>query len=163
MSERSADAITALRQIQRRIELDARRLAREAKLTHSQLRVLQLLDENEMLSASEIAQEIKLSNATITSLVEKLVHRNLIERRKCETDKRRVWLKLLPDGVAALENVPKDLQQNFEAKFSKLPSWEQAMLVAALEKVTSLLDADNIDAASILTIGEIGKLGESKN
>ncbi len=157
MSQRTMDVVVALRQIQRRVELDSRNLAREAHLTHSQLRVLQLLDESKTLSASEIAKETKLTNATITSIVDKLVARKFIQRTKCDSDKRKVWLELLPDGQKALEDAPRDLQQVFEAKFEKLESWEQAMLVAALEKIVNLLDAKNLEAASILTIGDIEK------
>ena len=156
MSQRITDAVVALRQIQRKIEMDSYKLAREARLTHSQLRVLQLLDETVRMTASDLAKETKLSNATITALIDKLSARGFVQRLRLEGDRRKVWVELLPEGRQALSDVPKDLQQVFEARFERLEDWEQAMLVAALEKVASLLDAEALDAAPILTVGEIG-------
>ena len=158
MTQRTTDAVVALRQIQRKIELDSNKLARDARLTHSQLRVLQLLDERERptMTASDLAKETKLSNATITALIDKLAARGFALRQRCESDRRKVWVEILPEGRQALSDVSKDLQQMFEVRFGRLEDWEQAMLVAALEKVASLLDAEALDAAPILTVGEIG-------
>ena len=155
MSQRASDALVAIRQIQRKVELDARQLSRETHLTPSQLKVLQMLSERGTLSAGDIARDTQLSNATITSLADKLAARNLVKRTRCDTDRRRVWLELTPAGKAAQEEAPNNLQKLFEVRFSRLDSWEQAMLVASLEKVASLLDAENLEVASILTVGEI--------
>ena len=155
MSQRSDDALVAIRQIQRRIELDTRKLAQAAGLTPSQLLVIQTLDERGETSAGDIVKSTQLSNATITSLVDKMAARDLVSRRRCEEDRRRVWLRLLPAGQQALKDAPKLLQDTFEHRFDALPDWEKAMLVAALERVAGLLDAENLDAAPILAAGAI--------
>lgn len=151
MSQRAIDVLVALRQIQRQIEMDARRLAQAAELTPSQLRVLQILDERGETSAGEIVIATQLSNATITSLVDKMVERGLVCRRRCDADRRRVWLTLQPAGRKALSVAPRCLQEAFERRFDTLAGWEQAMLVAALERITQLLEADSLDAAPILS------------
>ena len=97
----------------------------------------------------------QLKHATITSLVDKLVARNLLTRRRCDQDKRRVWLSILPEGKAAITSAPDLLQDTFQTRFSKLPDWHQAMLVSALERVTALLDAEDLDAAPILDVGAL--------
>ncbi len=43
----------------------------------------------------------------------------------------------------------------FESRYASLETWEQAMLVAALEKLSFLLDAETLDVAPILAAGEI--------
>lgn len=155
MSQRSDDALVAIRQIQRRIEIDTRKLAQAAGLTPSQLLVIQILDERGETSAGDIVKSTQLSNATITSLVDKMASRDLVSRRRCEEDRRRVWLNLQPAGKQALKDAPKPLQDTFEHRFDGLPDWEKAMLVAALERVAGLLDAENLDAAPILAAGAI--------
>ena len=47
------------------------------------------------------------------------------------------------------------LHEKFTDKFAGLQAWEQAQIIAALERVVSMLDADDIDAAPILDGGEI--------
>lgn len=155
MTDRSEDALIALRQIQRRTEQASKRLASTAGLTPSQLLVMQILSERGEISAGEVSKMTQLKHATITSLVDKLVARSLLARRRCDQDKRRVWLSILPEGKAAITSAPDLLQDTFQIRFSKLPDWQQTMLVAALEHVTTLLDAEDLDAAPILDVGAL--------
>ena len=138
-------------------ELASKRLARTAGLTPSQLSVLRILTEFPEVSAGYLAQATRLKHATITSLIDKLEARGLISRRKCDEDKRRVWLRLLPAGKAALADAPDPLHQIFSERFNTLPDWQQAMLIASLEQVTNLLDAENLEAAPVLQMGELDK------
>lgn len=155
MTKRSEDALIALRQIQRKTELAAKRLAQMVGLTPSQLVVLQLLKERGEVSAGELSQLTQLKHATITSLVDKLVARGYVTRYKCDTDKRKVWLNLTEDGQTGLNNAPDLLQEVFSNRFDSLPDWHQAMLVSALERISALLDAEEIDAAPVLDIGAL--------
>lgn len=155
MSKRSEDALIALRRIQRVTEMASKRLARTAGLNPSQLSVLRILTEYPEVSAGYLAEATQLKHATISSLIDKLEARGLISRRRCDEDKRRVWLRLLDAGKAALANAPDPLHETFSARFDALPDWQQAMLIASLEQVTSLLDAQNIEAAPVLDIGEL--------
>ena len=157
MSKRSEDALIALRRIQRVTELASKRLARTAGLNPSQLSVLRILTEYPEVSAGYLAQATQLKHATITSLIDKLEARGLISRRRCDEDKRRVWLRLLPDGRAALAEAPDPLHETFSERFDALPDWQQSMLIASLEHVTSLLDAENLEAAPVLDVGELDK------
>jgi DNA-binding MarR family transcriptional regulator len=138
-NSRLDDALMALRLIQRQTELASKRLAFTVGLTPSQLLVLQLLSERGETSSGEIAQLTQLKHATITSLVDKLVSRDLVQRRRCETDRRRVWLCLLPDGETILTSAPDTFQQVFETQFTILPDWQQSMLIASLEHVVDIL------------------------
>ena len=138
-------------------ELASKRLARTAGLTPSQLSVLRILTEFPEVSAGYLAQATQLKHATIPSLIDKLEARGLISRRKCDEDKRRVWLRLLPAGKAALADAPDPLHQIFSERFNTLPDWQQAMLIASLEQVTNLLDAENLEAAPVLQMGELDK------
>ena len=151
MNQRSVDALIALRKIQRVTELASRRLAAMAGLTPSQLAVLRLLEK----SSGKISEATLLKQATITSLADKLEARELIARRRCDEDRRRVWLRLLPAGVTILAEAPDLLQETFSSRFDELPDYQQALIVAALEQVSGLLDADDLDAAPALDVGEL--------
>ena len=72
------------------------------------------------------------------------------------TDPRRVWLRLLAAGESAFTEAPDPLHETFARRFEGLPDWEQAMLVAALERVATLMDANTLDAAPYLDIGDLG-------
>lgn len=155
MEQRAQTALISLRRILRATELGSKQLARTFRLTTSQLIVLEILNERGQATAGAIAARAGLSQATVTALVDKLAQRGLVVRRRGETDRRQVWIELLDDGRRALAEVPGTLQTRFCANFERLPAWEQAYIVAALERVAALLDADKIDAAPVLDVGEI--------
>tara|TARA_R110000787_G_scaffold6475_11_gene22670 strand:- start:11170 stop:11664 length:495 start_codon:yes stop_codon:yes gene_type:complete len=155
LNQRSVDALIALRKIQRVTELASRRLAAMAGLTPSQLAVLRLLEKSGEVSSGKISEATLLKQATITSLADKLEARELIARRRCDEDRRRVWLRLLPAGVTILAEAPDLLQETFSSRFDELPDYQQALIVAALEQVSGLLDADDLDAAPALDVGEL--------
>jgi DNA-binding MarR family transcriptional regulator len=155
MSARSEEALIALRQIQRRTEQASKKLAALVGLTPSQLLVMQILAERGETSAGEVSKMTQLKHATITNLVDKLVARGLMARRRCDEDRRRVWLTLLPDGQTAITSAPDLLQETFQTRFETLPDWHQSMLVSALERIAALLDAEELDAAPILDIGAL--------
>ncbi len=155
MSARSEDALIALRQIQRRTEQASKKLAAQAGLTPSQLLVMQILSERGETSAGEVSNLTQLKHATISSLVDKLVSRGLLARRRCDEDRRRVWLTLQLEGKNAITSAPDLLQETFQLRFEKLPDWHQSMLVSSLERITALLDAEDLDAAPILDVGAL--------
>jgi len=155
MSIRSEDALIALRQIQRKTEQASKKLAAQVGLTPSQLLVMQILAERGEISAGEVSKLTQLKHATITSLVDKLEGRGLLARRRCEEDRRRVWLTLLPEGRNAITSAPDLLQDTFQSRFETLPDWHQSMLVSSLERVAALLDAEEMEAAPILDVGAL--------
>ncbi|MEL7540121.1 MAG: MarR family transcriptional regulator [Pseudomonadota bacterium] len=155
MSARSEEALIALRQIQRRTEQASKKLAAQAGLTPSQLLVMQILSERGEISVGEVSKLTQLKHATITNLVDKLVARGFAARRRCEEDRRRVWLTLLPNGQKSITSAPDLLQETFEKRFQGLPDWHQSMLVSSLERVAALLDAEDLDAAPILDVGAL--------
>ena len=157
MSERSAEALIAIRQIQRKIEQSSKRLAEIEGLTPSQLKVLQMLTEYHEVSVGWICEQTQLKNAPIANRVDRLVARSMVSRRRSESDRRRVWIKLEDAGRAALEHAPDLLQAEFEGRFDELPAWQQSMVVASLELVSSMMDADKIEAAPLLQTGWLGE------
>lgn len=157
MQNKADMALIALRQILRATDISARALAGQSGLSPSQLIILQLVAASDEVTPSQLAREASLTQATVTVLLDKLERRSLVTRRKDTRDKRRVIVDLTDLGQHTLSAAPDLLQDEFVSRFDGLPSWEQSMLVAALERVASLLDAENIDAAPVLDIGAIDK------
>ncbi len=157
MKRRSQQALSAMRQILRATENYARNLSRSTGLTASQLLLLQVLDQHGETTAGQIAAHMGITQATTTSLLHKLEARDLVRRQRGDSDRRQVWLSLTAEGREKLAAAPDGLQEIFKERFENLESWEQAMLVAALERVVALLDAEALDAAPVLDVGAIDR------
>lgn len=150
-----AQVLVALRQVIRATDLHSRHLMKTTGLTAPQLLVLRELDSAGELSVSELARRISLSQGTVTSILDRLQARGLADRERSPTDKRRVRLRLTPAAQAALARAPLPLQEHFVRRFEGLQPWEQHMILAALQRVAQLMDADRIDAAPVLAIGAL--------
>lgn len=160
MEQRVTSALIAIRRIVRAAEFAARDLSKVAGLTPSQMVVLQLIDRDGELSAGALAEAARLSQATVTALLDKLEDKGLVVRRRSAEDRRRVAVALTDEGRRVLVTTPDVLQNRFAARFEELESWEQAAMVAALERVAALLDADGIDASPILDVGSLRRSGD---
>lgn len=158
--DRTDTSLIALRRILRATELYGRDLARDAGLTAVQLRVLQIVAETGTSTPTEIAVRMGVSQATVSVLLKKLEGFGLLQRRKSETDRRQTDLLITPEGLTKVRTAPDALQQRYVAQFEALEDWEQSMIVAVLERVSGMLDAEDIDAAPVLTTGEILRFDE---
>jgi DNA-binding MarR family transcriptional regulator len=154
--ERIDHCLIAMRRILRATETYSRDLAQSAGLTAVQFRALQLIAERGRATATEISQRMFVSQATVTSLVDKLVKKGYVTREKSQTDRRQTNIELTELGHATVENAPDPLQQQFVARFEAMEDWEQSMVVAALERVARMLNADDMDVAPVLAAHEIG-------
>jgi DNA-binding MarR family transcriptional regulator len=70
-------------------------------LSISQFRVMALLGEGSSAS-SELARRLAVSPPSVTSVVDGLVGRALVERRPDPDDRRRLTLLLTPEGIELL-------------------------------------------------------------
>jgi DNA-binding MarR family transcriptional regulator len=155
MLDASERAVIALRRIIRVTESHSRALARDLGTTASQVIVLRIIEHAGEAMAGQVAEQASMSQATISSLLDNLEGSGLAVRRRGKDDRRRVWVSLTPAGRAFLDSIPDLLQERFESRFRTLPAWEQGYLVAALDRITSLLDAEQIDASPVLDVGAI--------
>jgi|TARA_B110000285_G_C15135959_1_gene626933 DNA-binding MarR family transcriptional regulator len=148
----------ALRRITRAIDLHSKKLQRETGLTTSQLLVLEAVVKLDTSTPSNIAKEVQLSQATVTNLVDRMERNELVLRQKSTVDKRVVEVLLTDKGRQMVELAPEPLQTGFLREYRKLERWEQHQLIASVQKIAVLMDAEDIDASPILTTGEVGGL-----
>lgn len=155
--DRIDDSLIALRRILRATELFERDLAQAVGLTPAKLRVLQILSSRPGRCATpkDLAAQMGVSQATVTALVDKLVVMGLVKRVPSEKDRRQINVTITDEGMEKLGEAPDALQQRFVRNFAALRDWEQAQLVSTLERVAAMMDADDIDAAPVLSMGEL--------
>lgn len=151
--------LKAARRILRATEAGRRRLAAATGLTPSQLLVLREIDTRAGVTPGAIAQHLQFSHATITAIVDRLSALGLVTRTRSERDKRQFLLDVTEEGRRRIAEAPDMLQESFATRFTALPAWEQAMILAGTERLAALLGADDIDAAPLLDTGAIDRAG----
>ena len=151
------ELLVSLRQITRAIDLYSKQLHKQSGLTISQLLVLETIARLSKPTLGAIAREILLSQATVSNLADRLEKNDLVARRKMGPDKRTINLVLTPQGESKVKDAPELLQSGFLREYRKLESWEQHMLISSMQRIAAMMNADDIDAAPILTPGEVEK------
>lgn len=153
--DRTDTSLIALRRILRATELYGRTLAQTVGLTPVQLRVMQILLNEGEVTPKRISKQMGVSPATISTLLDRLVAKSMIQRERSTVDRRQIHIVLTAKGREAVDGAPDPLQQKYVREFEALADWEQAMIVAALERVADMLNASAIDASPLLDMGEI--------
>jgi DNA-binding MarR family transcriptional regulator len=149
--------LIALRRVMRATDLHSRELARSTGLTTPQLLLLQTIQQMGKVGVGELAAEMSLSQATVTSILDRLEDRGYVHREKAEYDKRKVFTTLTAQGEAAVKDAPVPLQQSFVDRFRKLEEWEQHQLIASLQRVAAMMDAQELDISPVLDGGALDR------
>ena len=158
MDNRSSTALVALRRILKVTELNARELAQQSELTTSQFLLLQYVAQQGQALPSSIAKAIELKQATITVLLNQLEDAGLVTRSRDTKDRRRVWVRLTDAAHKILGQSPDLLQSRFESAFDTLEGWEQSMIISTLERIAVMLNADEVEAAPVLDVGDLDRI-----
>lgn len=146
--------IVALRRVIRAVDLHSRTLVESHGLTGPQALILKAL-QGGSLSAGELATRVSLSQGTVTDILNRLEQRGLIKRLRDTQDRRRVLVVATDAGLALLEQSPPLLQEWFAQRFNNLQDWEQTQLLASLQRIAAMMDAEDIDAAPVLSSGSV--------
>lgn len=154
---RMDEVLISLRRVTRAIDLHSKHLMKTAGLTAPQMLILQTLRDQGDAIISDVANQISLSQATVTSILDRLEKRGLVMRERSRQDKRKVFACLTEAGNDLIRNAPTPLQDYFIRQFSDLQDWEQTQIISALQRVAHMMDAQHIDAAPLLDVGAIDR------
>jgi len=152
--------IVALRRITRAIDLHSRVLLQKNGLTIPQLSALQAIQRLQPITIGALARDIHLGSATVTGILGRLEKRGLIDRARGDRDRRSVVVQLTEDGTKLVAEAPSLLQDRFRRELAKLQEWEQTMILATLQRIASMMDAESIEAAPVLVPGVAGAIPE---
>lgn len=152
----STDMVLAtLRQIIRAIDIQSKRLVGLYGLTGPQILVLKEIQKHPNLPISAISKNISLSQATVTSILDRLEHKGFAQRIREQIDKRKVTIRLTDSAIELLDKKPSLLQEKFTGKFEKLEEWERSMMLANLQRLASMMNAENISTSPVLVSGHV--------
>lgn len=99
-----------------------RELEDSCGLPGSQMWVLQEVERSPEIGITELAGRLGIHQSTCSLLVEKLVARNCLAKRKHSTDQRRVGLYLTADGIKAIAGLPGPAEGVLPEALSTLPA-----------------------------------------
>lgn len=103
------------------------------------------------VTVAMVAKAVQLSAPTVSRILDKLEKSGYVVRERNSKDRRRVCVSLTDEGWQRIDNLPTPLHEQFLHRLAKLDPIECLGLLKALERVVELMDAEDIDAAPLLT------------
>lgn len=153
--QRYRDVLIALRRIIRATDLHSKQLEKQSGLTIPQIVVLQSVRDLGEVTTRELSRHVDLSQGTVTTILDRLEARGLIERYRSTVDRRIVHTRLTAQGRGQLRRAPPLLHERFMARFSARDSADQERILAALRDVAEMMGAGDLDAAPLLHVAPL--------
>lgn len=147
--------LIAIRRVIRATDIHSKYLSKTIGLTGPQILLLQTVQDQADVTISKLASEMSLSQPTVTNILDRLEGRGFLYRERSQQDKRKVHVHLSEKGSLVLRDAPTPLQERFTEQFDGLQSWEQSMIIASLQRVAQMMDAQDIDASPLLIAGSV--------
>lgn len=155
--EKHEEVLVSISQIIRAIDLHSKRLSKESGLTGPQLILMRSIKELGEVTIRELSNHTNMSQATATTILDRLERNELVKRVRSNQDKRKVHAYITDKGLEVLSQAPMPLQQNFINKFQRLEEWEQSLLLSSVQRISSMMNAEDIEVAPVLELGSITK------
>ncbi len=95
-------------------------------LTIVQLKALYKIASHPNIGLAELADNLKLTNSTVSGVVDRLVQNNLVERHTMPHDRRAITIRLSENGESKLKQVVSD----------------ESLLVEKLKKIKQMPEED---------------------
>lgn len=118
-------------------------------ISGAQLWALAKIGEDPGITVSQLAQEMAIHQSTASNLVEKLVEKQLVCKRRLAEDQRSVLLDLSEGGRKVLGAAPQPFQGLLPDVLGKTPYGELRMLHELLGKLLARMDDLESDAANV--------------
>ena len=155
--EKVNEVLVTLRRIIRATDLYSKQLAKNTGLTSPQMLLLQILRNKGEQTVGVLAKEMSLSQATVTTILDRLEKKSLIIRERSTSDRRKVQVDVTDNAIEILKDAPLPLQHQFTQQFNDLQEWEQLMMISSLSRIAQMMDAQHIDAAPVLDVGTLAR------
>lgn len=159
--DRSHEVLVVLRRIIRATDLHSKYIFKKSGLTIPQIIVLQSIRDLGEVTTGQVSDRVNLSQGTVTSILDRLEGRGLVERYRSSADRRVVHARLTRRGETVLREAPPLLHERFVEAFANLSHARQERIIGTLKEVAEMMGAEHLDAAPLLDIVSPGPFGSS--
>ena len=106
-------------------------------ITEPQYNVLRILRgaKGKPITVGAILEGMVQRSSNITRIVDKLVAKNLANRKECPTNRRKMDILITPTGLKVLEILDKEVSAFHQPYFNKLSTEELILLKQLIQKL----------------------------
>lgn len=114
--------------------LDPCRLS-NSDLTVGQFFAGRILSQRNLLTMSELAQEMNISLPTLTGIIDRMVKNGFIQRERVESDRRLVKVRLTQSGKRIINEFEKQKQNRFQHMLTAFNQQDRQVFLRLMRKL----------------------------
>ncbi|MBB6063180.1 DNA-binding MarR family transcriptional regulator [Thermosipho japonicus] len=104
-----------------------------SKMTTNEFYVFLFIALNKDVTMKECSQKLNLSKSTVTVIIDKLEHENLVKRKRSSKDRRKIFLILTKKGENIFHKFLEDFNKIVDYTISKIPDNELQIINKGFE------------------------------
>lgn len=141
-SDELSAALDAIRRIVQALRVSTRVAERRLGISGAQLFVLHALSESPAESLNDLAARTFTHQSSVSAVVERLVRRRLVSRKRSSADARRIVISLTPSGKTLLRSSPDIAQLRLISALREMAPRDRRALARILDGVVHAMGAD---------------------
>ncbi len=142
LGDRAAQVLRRFRLVFNAVKTHFQQVERLAGVGGAQIWALSIIRQNPGIGVSGLARAMEIHQSTASNLVKALVRRAMVEAVKGGTDRRKVQLRLLPEGTKVLRRAPGPFTGVLPKALAQLDARTLDRLDRDLAALIRLLDTD---------------------
>ena len=143
IEEVEKNILSALRRLIRAIDAFSIKLRQKHNLNTTLLACLKVISKRDNISLTDLSRESFLSSSTITSAIDKLEERRLVERKRVLPDRRVILISSTKEGTELMKKLPLSIHEKLVYGLKRLSDEEKMNLNKNLEKLILFINAED--------------------
>lgn len=151
-SQHNAQAAQVLKQFRvifRSVKKHFQFVEKRCQISGSQLWALAQVAETPGIRVTELAERLSIHQSTASNLVDQLVQKKLIRKKRSTSDNRIVKLQVTEEGEAIIASAPKPLRGILPDALEQLPPETLAQLNRCLTELMQSMESRDEEASGI--------------
>jgi DNA-binding MarR family transcriptional regulator len=109
-------------------------------VTQSQILVMRVLNLRGDMKVSDISKELDLSNSTVSGIIDRLVEKKIVQRKRSEEDRRIVMISLADEYRQPVKKGLNAFAQKMRKALSTMTEEDVDSIIRGLEKLEKILE-----------------------
>ena len=139
-SSRIEEMLTAIKRIVSLIKQNFERDFKKMHVTQSQILVMRVLNQYGDMKISDISRELDLSNSTVSGIIDRLVEKKIVKRKRSEEDRRIVMISLAEEYRQPVKKQLNAFANKMRRALSTTTEEDLDSIMQGLEKLESILE-----------------------
>jgi DNA-binding MarR family transcriptional regulator len=113
-------------------------------VTRSQILVMKVLNQCGEMKVSDISRELDLSNSTVSGIIDRLVEKKIVQRKRSDEDRRIVMISLADEYRQPVKRGLNAFAQKMRKVLSTITEEDFDSIIRGLEKLEKILEESQV-------------------